>query len=121
MDKVWKWILVSVYAGFTLVYHACGDADSEAWSKAYYIWLFAVHVIMLITICSDSKEMFYRIYPLICYAVVRLMIEILTICEPLEVVNNKLVVDILLYLCVGATGLLIMKDKINEYYNRKNR
>lgn len=118
MAKAWKWILLFLYAGFGLVYHKFGDPNSEAWSKAFWIWMCAVHVVMLITICADDKALFYQVYPMILYAGFRLVVEVATISKPLAAVNNPLITDALLYMCAGATGLLICKEWVNDYYKK---
>jgi hypothetical protein len=117
--KVLRYALVIVYLGFLIVYHKWGVYDSEAWSKAYYIWDMAVDVLWITVVCTATKEMFYRFCPMIIYAVIRLMVEIATIYEPIARANDPLVVDILLYLCGLACVLLILKHRITEYYDKK--
>jgi hypothetical protein len=119
IEKIWMWILVFVYVGFLLIYHKWGDYESEAWSKAYYIWDCTVHLLALINISTRNKQLFYLLYPLMCYAGLRLMIEIATIYEPMKEANDPFVVDILLYMCSAAFGLLIIKNRVDEYFNHQ--
>lgn len=117
--SIFKWITVAVYGGGLLVFHKFGG-EGEAWAKAYYVWEQLVFFLALISICVTDKVAFLKFYPLIFYSFARLCVELVTIPKGMEAVNDKETVDMLLYMCIGGCGILLLHPIICEWYDKND-